>query len=578
MRHLMNFISILLFTFLVYTTTAQELKEPVFTVNLGNTVSVSDQAELASIRKLGFLYAVEGKDGYKSLNLGGYRDRAEAEKVAGKVKETGYIIAVVNRIKLSEDIFTIQLGVESAKRPIDWKKYPKEGDLFAFVDGDQVKITYGLYVVHFEAKKDLAALKAQGFKEAWIKAYNKALLHPLTEFEMNGYKRPFVDVSTFKPSEKDAVLAIKTPDTEMPKGVKVSAKAKSLKKVAGKTAKKPVIHNKLPAIRGKIKRNSAISLQSLLHNLKYYKAKVDGYYGPGTKKAFKTAYENNNQLKKYRLLLKNKKEEKTKTKSELQRFIDNLSWNTAEAVTGLGNYDDNAIALAFRAYGRFLQKGGSKEVNALMNKALKKAFAKKKSSLPYDPSASYAYENAEQLIRHIVWVFMMDDKSKVAVPCWMMKKYPTTIKKALRSGDGKALAKINFENCGGFQNWEVVQVMTEIAKELNGNKKIDKAKWNADRSKLAASYLLATPISDAQNKANIEWEKKIIKNLTAWGKKDSFLGEIATAFKLTYYQTKVLLEDYYMDSGMKDKDAVRSALNALRLMNETYLTRFEKGK
>lgn len=574
----MNLISLLLITFFVHTATAQEVKEPVFTVNLGTSVSISDKTELAPLRKLGFLYALDGKDGYKSMNIGGYNDRAQAEAIAKKVVEVGYITAVVKKIKVVEDIFTIQLGIENNKKPINWKKYPTDGELFVYIDNDQLKITYGKYEMYNEAKKVLAKLKKEGFKEAWVKAYNKALLRKLTEFEMGGYKRPFVDISTFEPSEKDVILAKKTPDMKSPKAVEVVATKTKLVTVPADykaKAKPKVVKSNLPKIRGKISRTSSESLQSVLKKLGYYKGRVDGYYGPGTRGSFEAAYKANNQLKKYKLLLKSQKKEKTEAKDEMQRFIKNLSWNTADAVTGLGKYDD-AIALAFRAYGKFLLKADSKEINTLMNKALKKAFHKKKSSLPYDGSATYAYENDAQLIRHIVWIFMTDSKGK-AMPCWMLQNYTKEIKAALSQGDALH-SKIKYENCGGFQNWEIVQVMTEMAKELNGNRKLNTAKLEADRSKLAESYLLSVGIDDKQQKANKNWEANVMKNMTKWGELDDYLDEIATAFKLTYYQTKVLLEDYYMDNGMKDKDAERSAQNALRLMTENYLTRFKKTK
>lgn len=573
MRLLKTVLAIFLFsnTFL---STAQNT-QPEHTIHIGTFINPKPD-DFKHIRSLGFLYSRTQPNNYSDIMMGGYMDAESARAVVEQLKNQGYHSPYVTNLNLKEgnNVAVIQLGIKNVQKEIDWSRYFKLDKLYVIIQQNTLKIVTGIYPDIAAAKADLSNVRAKGFSDAFPKSVNNALLHEITTFETGGAKRALIPLDFSDAQAKNSNKGSKeemTPkgyeeETILPKGANIKTESKS---------KSNSISNavKIPDIRADLKRTSALELQKVMKELKVYNSFLDGYYGKGTRIAYKKAASQNRQLKKYRLLAKAQEFGTADEQPEgLQYFINNLWDETAAALGGLES-SNAPIAKAYRAYYSFNTSGISQEVNNLMNTAIRAAFAGKKlENFPrFDYNATYAYTDLDQLLLHLRYIHEVS-VDKPAAPCWLFKRHPGAALRAFDASERNADFRV--QNCGGFWEWENIQVLHAIALDLCAQNDIDSEEMAKDHSDLSRLFLTPKTLSAAEQKALTTWNKNLLSGIAGWSFKDPMLKEISVAFKLSYFQTQVLLEDHFMDGGFKEKEAKGMALAVLKVLVGHHLERF----
>ncbi|MCU0345707.1 MAG: hypothetical protein MUC59_02110 [Saprospiraceae bacterium] len=596
---------------------------PQFTVQVGNYANPKP-SDFAQLQSHGFLYATK-RPNHTDVYMGGYANENEAGEALATLQLFGFGNAAITKLNTEggQPVSVIQLATKRFGDKINWEEYLTAGQLYVLLSGKQVKIFAGTFPDVATAKAQLAKLQKTGFKDAFVKNVNNVLLHEVGDFEMGGApKRPLIplvfeekkedkapdqpkEITTPATTKQDApkayeeVVAIVQPAkvvekpakaVEMtPKGsetkaepqkaepvkkepVKVAEPEKTVAKEAAPAATPVNFEASLPDIRPNVKRTSAYELQKALKAEGSYKGSLDGFYGKGTRTAYDLALANNRQLEKYRILAKYQAlPELDANKGSVQYHINNLWDDPKSAIDGLA--DSKApIARAYRAYHRYVTEGQSKDVNWLMNEAIKEAFAGKKTAFPqFDPTQRYAYEDIDQLLTHLRYIHEVSADSPAA-PCWLFRKHPSAALKAF--GPQGTDSKLKLQACGGFWEWEEVKVLDAIARDLNGLGQTSEAAVAKSQSQLAQLYLTPKALNDEERKALEAWNAKLWQGIEGWSSRDPMLSEIATALKISYLQAEVLFEDFFMDAGFNEREAKALGLQAMKVMVGHHLERF----
>lgn len=565
---------------------------PEYTVQIGNFVNPRP-ADFDGLRPTGFVYAVKRPTNHTDVFIGGYSSDEKAQRVAAQLKENGYGNAFVSKLNTEggESVTVIQLATRKVGEKIEWDRYLEAGQLYVLLNGSQIKIMVGGFADVAAAKTNLPAIRKLGFDDAFVKKVNNALLHEIGEFETGGIaKKPLIPLDF---TEKEAVAEAEAEEAmdarptsydDTPivigggeKKPEMTAKGGTVKPAAPKAAPNQEAFSfkaKVPEIRANVKRTSAIELQKVLKAEGTYRGSLDGYYGKGTRSAYEQTIRSNRQLQKYSILSKHMAgPESTAPQGSLQSYIDNL-WNDPQ--TSLDGLEKSpaAIAKAYRAYHLFVTDGPSRDVNSLMNASISEAYSTwVVAEAPHiDPSATYAYEDLDQLLKHLRYIHMVSNEN-VAVPCWMFRRHPGPALKAFGEAGG-INARLNMQTCGGFWEWEEVRLLNAIAADLCTEGHTSEGKITSSHSELARLYLTPKSMEWKERKALMDWNENIWKGIDAWSTRDPMLAEISTALKVSYFQTQVLLEDFFMDEGFDEKDAKGLALASLKALVGHHFERF----
>ncbi len=547
------------FTFSTSATSSPSAEEQVYMIHVGAFVKTKI-ADFEKIRPLGFLYVKQYDDKLMRVYMGDYMTEAAANKVLVGVKDRGYPDAYVTRRGLAEgkEVAVIQLGIAQVGEDINWRKYAQAGPIMVQANGKQLKVVVGTFPTVEYAKNRIGAIRSAGYSDAFVRPVNNGLLHRITTFEAGGLIKPSDGLSTKKTETPSAgttgrnsdEIPIRAPkqDTPQPKDEPMpdsydefSIKSGQSKEIA------------LPAIRKNVKRNSVIELQKILKSNKSYTGSLDGLYGPGTGQGYETALKSSKAIQKYLLLSKHSEELTAKgTSSIIQHYINTLLDDTPKAVRGLET-SDSPTAKAYRAYVLFRSKGSQAEIDNLMNSAIKEAFNSKrtKNRPPFDYRSAYTYKDLNQLILHLRFIQTAFD-NKTAFPCWLFQAHPKESVAAFSSGTRR---DYRIEDCGSMMDWQELNLLQVVAEDLNPSDAADGASMAQYASKRAELLLLPTALSAGQQKEAEAWHQNLWKGLDAWEKADALHGKLLHPFKITYFQSLVRLEDFYMDKGMKPKAA-----------------------
>lgn len=298
--------------------------QSLYTVQVGTFTNVKSK-DFDQLRPLGFVYAINVNDDLTQVFMGDYSDQAAATTMATELRRRGYNNAQIMQKPLDQgqNITMIQLATRYVGKSIDWETLELAGQLFAVVDGDMIKILHGPFDGVTGAAAQLPAIRALGYADAFVKGINSRALIPISEFE-TGLKKPLIPIqlterqpvarTTSQPGTTIRPQAGRPADYERNEGRIVTAKtpaapaatiipneydgpvgARAIPEAAVETVD-------LPAIRGRVKRTSALDIQRVMKQAGYYNGSLDGYYGPGTTEAYETALSEDPVLRKYAIL------------------------------------------------------------------------------------------------------------------------------------------------------------------------------------------------------------------------------------------------------------------------------------
>lgn len=516
-------------------------------------------SDFESVRSLGFLYAEEDEGSVYRIFLGDFDDPKIATRMEQSLKNKGYMDAkVVQRTTgFGQSTPVIQMATRSPKEQIEWADFYKVGEVYVLAEKGQIKLVTGIYTDIDQAQKDLARVRQLGYKDAFPKTVNSARLHKPTAFELGDYKRPLIPIDLGS-GEEDFGKKGKA-EEPVRKGIPIEPG-------------EPTLANSLPLpkIRTNVKRRSALDLQKALRSMNAYPGALDGNYGNGTKTGFTAATSSNQQFQKYKILAKysptiNQANDRARI-SNLQLAINELWFNPADAYAVLDKLN-HPLAKAYKSYWSFKNSGASNMVNSLMNQAISEGFRRTSNAArpPIDPLATYAYNDYGQLVRHIT--FLHQVQTDVVMPCWLMERHATEIRSAMASSP---LAANVSKDCSNFYQWEIVKVLLSTAQDMSGSE-IEAERISA---KLSQLYLVPTQVSQAEADGLLSWNELLWQGLNTWSGLDPLHKKMVDALKLSYFQTQVLLEDYYMDKGFSVAQAQALSLAAIKEIVGEHLERF----
>lgn len=580
-----NLICLLMITFLTSAVFADEAKDKlenlendlIYTIHVGAFVNIQP-TDFIRIRPLGFMYIENYDERLKRVYIGDFATEAEANKMLTKVKTNGYPDAfVTSRELLSENqVAMIQIVSETWGNKLEWGKYSKAGALVAESIGKSIKIGVGTYPTAEMARKRMGSIRKAGFNDAFVRMVNKASVHRITDFESAGRAKLSAGL-TRKKTQSVTKGTNNSSSDEIPVQLH---KSKKKKKEQPKDVPKEYddlrpkgVQNKgvsLPTIREDVKRNSVFELQKALKAEAAYSGSLDGLYGSGTAKGYKQALATNKSLQKYKLLQKHEVQFTEKgTSNIMQHYINTLLEDTPKAVKGLET-TASPIAKAYRAYILFQTDGDQGKLDYLMNLAIKETFVDKpqKNKPPFDYKSKYTYQDVDQLILHLRYIQSAAD-SEMAFPCWLFQAHPEEASAAFQGG-----SEFRVENCNDLMQWEELSLLNTIAADLNpaasANAKLA-GKYADEQAKL---FLFPSAIEEKEGKLIEAWYQSLWKGLNAWEKSDPLHKKLIAPFRVSFFQSMIRMEDYFMDQRFNAKEARLLSINVLKTIINPHMASY----
>ncbi len=327
----------------------------------------------------------------------------------------------------------------------------------------------------------------------------------------------------------------------------------------------------VPKIRANVKRTSAIELQKVLKKGGHYQGSLDGLYGPGTKAAYAKWVTASGNMQKYQMLNQHREEWTPKrASSPLQSSLHLLGTEPAPALRQLEK-SNSALALAYRAYYGFHTRGAQRQVDIWMNKAIQQAFKNQvKSSITFDPTATYSYRDLNQILHHLAQIHSVTE-AEAAVPCWLFQRHPEAAANAFAT-----VSSYRMEDCDRFTQWETLQLVQVISQELDPNPTNSRTMAESYASIRAGLFVAPLPLSTPEQKAIEAWNTSLWKGMDEWTAKDPIHQKMTEPLKVAYYQSMVLLEDYYMNAGFKAREAKGLALAVLQTIVSPHLEGYRR--
>lgn len=536
-------------------------QETNFAVQVGTFLDAK-KTDFDNISNLGFVFAKPDENNLSTIYIGNFAERQGAQDALKTVIEKGYSNASL--IALTTDkrapVFAVQIATRRTGQTLDWASFlAVNDDLHLIIDEKQVKIIAGAYSNIDEAKSQLEKAKELGFDDAFVKKVDEGTLHEVGSFELGAVKRPLIPLN-FSSGE---------PTLEnQPSGYNQSATARGVRilNIASTLD--------IPTIRTKVKRNSVLNLQKVLKAKGTYQGSLDGYYGPNTSNGFKELASNHRVYEKYVAIAQMKAGSSAGSgASSLQQMLNTLN-ESKLPFSELEAYNA-PIANAYRAYLLFQNRGPSQEVNTLMNAAIKGAYGTRRSGAitPVDPSATYAYNDLNQLVLHLLYIHSAPEGSLMA-PCWLFDTHPTETAQATNTLNNYPGVRFDKEQCNQFVEWTPIKTLEAIATDLNSDLMIKQSRIQSDANARNNLYLAKQPLSSAEQKALEDWDKKLWVALDSWATRDPLHQYTVEAMKLAYYESFILLEDHFMNKGFDAKEARGLALATLHTVIGYHLERF----
>ena len=533
-----------------------------YSISVGTFVDARRE-EFAGLASIGFLYSFKMENNLSEVFLGGYDSKEAAQTALGQVLAAGYSSARLQELPESEGaiVTVIQIASLDTRKPTDWKKYGSFTSLWGIVSGNSLKLLLGPYNSPEEARKALPNVQKEGYKDAFSRSINSTHLIKIGAFETgNVIKQPAIRFQ-WNPGKSDAPIATRQPVTYN------TPPQDNLQPNAPLTVEKGI-----PAtIRGNIKRRSALELQKILKAENYYTGSLDGYYGKGTAQGYQNALQYNRELNECQILAMNRPQLSAASGGDaLQNTLNRLQEDSRAAII-LESYN-HPLANAYRAYQLFITLGPGKDVNDLMNAAIRQAYVNRSNRIiaPFDYRATYDYSDLNQLILHIHYIHIAPD-GNYSVPCWLSKVHPQETASAQAAVAGSGL---KVEICDGHFDWEEIRMLENMSAEIGGiqvNSSVQ-AEANAARAVVAGA---SRPLSAYAAKETETWQNTLFSKLNAWATADILHQNKFTAFRILYFQSLVRLEDYFLDKGLGQEDAKYLAIAAVRTIAGPSLGRFQ---
>lgn len=574
----------------------------IYTVFVGNYPNPQRQ-EFSLLGRYGFIYSVQQNQNMSRVYLGGFEKEKNAKAMVQNIKAMYPNAAVEKRTaNPNDEAIVIQVATRVFNQKINWPKYQKLENIFALLSGDKVKIVTGIYPNMEAARNDLKIIRSDGFSDAFLKVISRNMLIDLKAFE-TGIKEPVIplnldnnnnavavsnpgktNVSPTNPALTNTTAKTASPigyESVIPRNPDFNAAPGSYEQgnptnpantvVAGNPTIKGA-NSTTPKINSKIKRRSALELQKVLKAYGTYTGSLDGYYGPGTTAGYEAIKQQNKDIQKY-AVLSQYSDTYGQDSRPLQQAINTLL--SEPSAPGVIDGSNEAVAKAYQAYMLFSSLGPSNDVNLAMNTAIRLAYSNPQGSIaaPFDYTATYAYNDWNQLVLHLHFIHGAPNNT-YAAPCWLIQRHPQI------SAEAQSLfARVNsnsylVQNCDEFMQWEPIRMLKTVSADLNPdnpNKTVSDATLASQRSQL---YLTNVPLDKSNQLAYEGWNRDLWTGLNGWASVDPLHKRLVDVLRVAYFQSQVQLEDFFMNKGFNTEQATGLALATIKTVVGNDLERF----
>jgi len=529
---------------------------PFYAIQIGTFVN-PQKSDFNLIESYGYLSAAPFEGNFYKVFLGDYPTEYNALAVLKMVQEKGYGGFVVPKeLKDGKEVIVVQFTTEKRGVPINWKKYESIGKLYTVLnDPKRIKLITGPFKNRIAAKKRVAKIQALGYTDAFVRTYNTQLLHEVGAFEkgINQVQGNLSSaVETILQEETPTAYDATTPTIQISQNVVIPTSDATI----------------IPTIRPLIKRTAALDIQKQLKVGKFFNGSLDGYYGKATEGGYQRFVNNDLQYKKYALLSSFFERFNEKADFDLQGIINNLPLSPARSIQKMQSIHQ-PISKAYQAYWLLANNGPITQINQLMNAAIKETFADKKikNAPPFDFNANYSYEDLTQFILHLRYLHAAPINSDYIIPCWLFERHPEESFAAFKTKSKFAsFANTKIEPCKTFDAWPPIKIMNAMIQDLQPASLTD-AQKERQKTLVAArnfQYLFPEKLAKAEKKATEEWLTTFMNQLDSSAENYPVLGKNLAAFKILFFQSQVLLEDFYMDKEFTPDAAEGLALSVLK--------------
>ena len=527
-----------------------------YTIQIGTFVNPK-AADFAELQSLGYLYAEPFGEQFHKVFLGEFINEAAATFTLNKIKNSGYGAFVTQKSLLGKPTVTVvQFTTKQANQSINWPTLDTVGKLYTVLtDPDRVKIVTGPFANIVMARKRVEDLQRLGYKDAFIKTINVGLLHEVGVFETG--QSP---IQGNLNAAVEAILSENIPTSyESNARSIITTRNETIDNAKGVT----------PEIRPLIKRTSALDIQKTLKKGGYFNGSLDGFYGKATEAGYQNFVANDFGYKKYALLANLLIPQKSNSaSSEFQLIINNLLTNPTKSIQQLITMEA-PLAKAYRAYWLLANKGNLSQINQLMNASIRATFADKKikNAPPFDFNATYSYEDITQFILHLRYLHAAPINMAYSIPCWLFERHPTETYIAFTSKSKFAsFTNTKVVACTNFDDWPSIKMMQTLLVDLAPEKYSQEILKKSENLQSARNFLYLFPekLNQTQKKATDEWLIDFWKQLEASGKTYPVLGKNLATLRVLFFQSQVILEDYFMNREFTPDAAEGLALSVLK--------------
>ena len=548
-----------------------------FTIEIG-TFHQPKLSDFAALKDIGLVYATAEEGQFHQIFMGGFKKASHAKKILKQVKNKGYAATLQKKsFQQGQEAVVIQLLSTQNRQSLQWASLEKAGKLYSLLEHPQIlKLVTGPFTNRTAALNRITAIQEMGFKDAFIKTINIQLLTPIGYFEKGivptSPTEMLVDeIERIAATTPEEYQRSKNGNENVPIETSLPIQSTHTTKHIPEPVIPPTTVLPMPIIDGTIKRTAALDLQTILKTEGYYKGPLDGYYGQGTQAGYHQFQSTNYQYNKYKVLANYLNTSQQPAVNELQTILNALTNKDASLIAALER-NKEPIAKAYLAYWLLVNQGSSREVNQLMNTAIRESFNKKtnKKSPPFDATASYDYIELQQLLLHIRYLHTAPMNTQYAIPCWLFEAHPQAANAVFNNAKLATLADLKLSGCMRFEEWQPIAILRSFLVELQPEQLSPQEVEMQELLETGRSffYLFPEKLTVTQKKEIDRWKVKLWKDLQKTATKNPLLEKYAPTLKILFFQSQILIEDYYMQRGFSAEEAEGLALSVLK----TYTT------
>lgn len=532
---------------------------PVFTIQIGTYVN-PQKADFSPLAPLGYLYAESYGNNFSKVFLGEFVNETIANNVLFEVKRKGFGGFITQRSTSNKPtVIVVQVITRKTDQLVDWASLNTIGKLYTVLtDPARIKIVTGPFATIIDARKRVASLQQLGYRDAFVKTINTGLLHEVGAFELNRIQE--------KQTQSNLNAAV---DAIVGDNIPTSYNADEAIITTNQNVAVHLPKRNIPVIRPLIKRTAALDIQKVLKKGEFFNGSLDGFYGKATAAGYQNFIDNDFQYNKYALLVNYlAKQKKSIVKNDFQQIVNELLNNPNRSLQQLG-VSTLPLAKAYKAYSLLANNGDLTQINQLMNAAIKETFADKKikNAPPFDFNATYSYENITQFILHLRYLHAAPINADYALPCWLFERHPTEAYTAFTSKSKFAsFANTKIDACTNFEEWPSIKMLQTILADLAPINYTPEQIAKMDNLQSARNFLYLFPekLNPTQKKLTDQWLINFWKQLEASGANYPVLGKNLQTLKILFFQSQVILEDYFMNKEFTPDAAEGLALSVLK--------------